>query len=126
MRVLQGFGAELRGCDCKKEGLPFNIEPIPEDELDVAGKKKAARPRPVREAIASQTHTTSGVMEATAAKSSAEPLYRPLDRTKNEIRLLRILPSTQESSASVGLEAASDIVVCELEYESVAARCRLR
>lgn len=32
----------------------FNIEPIPEDELDVAGKKKAARPRAVREAIASQ------------------------------------------------------------------------
>lgn len=58
-------------------------------------------------------------MEATAAKSSAEPLYRALDRTKNEIRLLRILPSTQESSASVGLEAASDIVVCELEYESM-------
>jgi hypothetical protein len=60
-------------------------------------------------------------MEAAAAKGSAEPLYRPLDRTKNEIRLLRILPSTQESSASLGLEAASDIVVCKLEYESMDA-----
>jgi hypothetical protein len=60
-------------------------------------------------------------METTATKSSMEPLYRPLDRTQNEIRLLRILPSTQESSASVGLEAASDIVVCELEYESMDA-----
>jgi hypothetical protein len=42
--------------------------------------------------------------------------HRPLDRGKNKIRLLSIKPSIQNPHRSK-LEDATDIVICELEYE---------
>jgi hypothetical protein len=50
---------------------------------------------------------------------TGKSLYRPLDHTKNEIRLLRILPSTQDPDKQMAHEAASDIITCDLEYESM-------
>ena len=46
--------------------------------------------------------------------------YRPLDRSKNEIRLLRILP-LQDSSVDPGnpLSFSSEMIRCELQYESL-------
>lgn len=48
-------------------------------------------------------------------RSSASP-YRPLNRTKNEIRLLRILPSVRTPSATHSLDISNDPVRCQLEY----------
>ena len=46
--------------------------------------------------------------------------YRPLDRSKNEIRLLRVLP-LQDSSVDPGnpLSFSSEMIRCELQYESL-------
>jgi hypothetical protein len=45
--------------------------------------------------------------------------YRPLHHSKNEIRLLRILPPETLSPVDAPLEFAQDILSCELEYESL-------
>lgn len=59
-------------------------------------------------------------MSANTPKPPAEePLYRPLDRAKNEIRLLRILPSFELAGSTRSLKPASDIVVCKLEHASM-------
>ncbi|RDW56485.1 hypothetical protein BP5796_13126 [Coleophoma crateriformis] len=50
---------------------------------------------------------------------TSSSVYRPLDQTKNEIRLLRIIPSTRHQGTRLSHKAASDIIVCELEYESL-------
>jgi len=46
------------------------------------------------------------------------PKYRPLDRTRNEIRLLRILPPSSSGPAT-NLHFRSDIVRCEILYCSL-------
>lgn len=45
--------------------------------------------------------------------------YRPLNRSRHEIRLLKILPPETSPPVDAPLEFAQDIVRCELEYESL-------
>jgi len=45
--------------------------------------------------------------------------YRPLERARHEIRLLKILPPETSSPVDESLDFAQDIVRCELEYESL-------
>jgi hypothetical protein len=57
---------------------------------------------------------------ATAAgnTTTAQPMYRPMDRQRNEIRLLRILPCSPSSSGS-SLDFSSDVVQCEMKHYSL-------
>jgi len=46
--------------------------------------------------------------------------YRPLDRSRNEIRLLKILPPENPSTdPNDPLSFSSDMVRCELQYDSL-------
>jgi hypothetical protein len=65
--------------------------------------------------------SNSGHDPTTKTGTMVAPLYRPLDRGRNEIRLLRIKPSTQNPRHRSKLEATTDIIVCELGYESLDA-----
>lgn len=60
---------------------------------------------------------TSG--EATIRPASS-PTYRPLDRNKNEFRLLKILPPASPLEAGAGsLEFSQEPIRCELQHESL-------
>ena len=50
--------------------------------------------------------------------NNAQPKYRPMDRQRNEFRLLRILPPSPSSSAS-SLDFNSDVVRCEMRHYSL-------
>src|SRR5947209_20489753 len=47
-------------------------------------------------------------------------IYRQLDRSRNEIRLLKILPPERPSATAHGpLDFSPEIIRCELQYESL-------
>jgi hypothetical protein len=57
--------------------------------------------------------------EATVSAAS-RPTYRPLQRDKNEFRLLKILPPASIREAGAGpLEFSQEPIRCELQYESL-------
>ena len=67
---------------------------------------------------------TRSVMANTSGKATirqaAYPTYRPLDRSKSEFRLLKILPSVNRLEADAGpLDFSQDPVRCELQYTSL-------
>jgi hypothetical protein len=78
-----------------------------------------------------QTLDGTRVLQTTVSTASAtvtllpEPhsvsSYRPLDRSRNEIRLLRIFPPAASETLSPGLSLDSDAIQCQLEYESIDA-----
>jgi hypothetical protein len=51
--------------------------------------------------------------------------YRTLDRSRNEIRLLRILPPTDDAFIQPNLTFSCDPIECLLEYESLSNIPRL-
>jgi hypothetical protein len=51
--------------------------------------------------------------------AASSPTYRPLDRSKNEFRLLKILPPSNHDAPDAGpLDLSQDPICCELQYES--------
>ena len=66
---------------------------------------------------------TRSVMANTSGKATIRqasyPTYRPLDRSKGEFRLLKILPSVNRLEADAGpLDFSQDPLRCELQYAS--------
>lgn len=58
-------------------------------------------------------------MAAASAQSKTQAfVYRPLDRSRNEIRFLKILPSIHTPSSAESLEIGNDPVHCRMEYHS--------
>jgi hypothetical protein len=48
------------------------------------------------------------------------PIYRQLNRSRNEIRLLKVLlPESTSATAQGSLDFSSDIIRCDLQYESL-------
>src|SRR5436305_10804310 len=58
-------------------------------------------------------------MAAASAQSKTQAfVYRPLDRSRDEIRFLKILPSIHTPSSAESLEIGNDPVHCRMEYYS--------
>ena len=71
-----------------------------------------------------KTLATRSVMANTSGKATIRqasyPTYRPLDRSKSEFRLLKILPSANRLEADARpLDFSQDPVRCELQYASL-------
>jgi hypothetical protein len=58
-------------------------------------------------------------LQTPLSQSRGDSIYRPLDRSQNEIRLLKILPPATSEMLGDGLSFASDTIQCQLEYESM-------
>lgn len=56
---------------------------------------------------------------AAGTASIGQPTYRSLDRHRNEIRLLKILPPSTSSSSANPLQFSRDVVRCEMQYHSL-------
>lgn len=68
---------------------------------------------------AAQQNTTTERGKATPEHATAnQPKYRPLDRNRNEIRLLRILPPSS-ANATDTLDFNTNVVQCEMESHSL-------
>ncbi|KAH8894697.1 hypothetical protein GQ53DRAFT_821055 [Thozetella sp. PMI_491] len=63
--------------------------------------------------------TTSSDRAVEGVPPATSPKYRELDRSKDEIRLLRILPPEVSCDESAPLELAKSPIYCKLEYESL-------
>lgn len=59
-----------------------------------------------------------GARASYARETCAIPEYRPLDRKRNEIRLLRILPPSPDNATDT-LDFSTDTLRCEMEYHSM-------
>ena len=67
---------------------------------------------------------TGSVMVNTSGKATirqaSSPTYRPLDRSKSEFHLLKVLPSANRLEADArALELSQDLVRCQLQYVSL-------
>lgn len=82
--------------------------------------REQARPTGTR-GLPADSQSTGTRMQPSGSRTQHKgaPTYRPLDSSRNEIRLLRILPPSKSTRSPRDLEFAPEIVQCQLQYESL-------